>query len=164
MREEDVRIVRSRWYSFGSIRVNLGILVAFVIGMLFVFAKGEVYHDSILNSVFWALLGLTLTLGLLFGAMFLAITRRVEVSGKGVTFYMGLQKVSVPWTELIPPKYPYSLGSIIFERKVKETKYLQNLAASITQAQAILSHPSCPRFKLSNDIWMSLSMEPPKSD
>ncbi len=160
--------ISSRWYDLG-LRWNLLVVIGILGGALYGYVEGFASKTSISASTYFEILGLTVGLGLsiMIGTLFLVATRRVDISSDGVTFVAGFRGRFVAWKELIPPKYPYNGSSIVFRCRVnRERRSLygnyQPLPASILQAQAILTHPSCPKFKLKNEIWRSLRMDPPR--
>jgi hypothetical protein len=90
--------------------------------------------------------------------------RAVAVSQHGVVFILGNEKISVKWSDLRPPVYPYFLGDISFyfpeELGPKGAVGTDRGHVAVTrpQALAILHYPKCPEWHLPLKVRKSLGL------
>lgn len=104
-------------------------------------------------------------LGVIFGTIvYRSIIRAVVVSASGVVFVTSSTGVPIHWPSLEPPSSPASFGQVSFYYHLEDgvrrrmSLPLQGFDVTVFQARAILSHPSCPKWDLGDDIRRSLSL------
>lgn len=97
--------------------------------------------------------------------------REVVLSTAGVTFVLGRESIEVAWAKLEPPKHRLFFGEIgipfpkDYGPKSTDVESRRGyVLVTRRQAIAILRHPSCPTWPLTNAIRSSLglSRSPPR--
>lgn len=163
MSQERLVSVRSKWYSIPA-SIGVIIVLSLVGGIAYALVRATVNHLPLPTSLLLILVGLGGVVILLFGTLFFVAPRRVDISSETLTVWRGVSKTTVKWKNLIPPEYPLHMGIVVFEGDQGKGKPRLQLPVRRNQAQAILSHPSCPSFGLNREIWKSLNMEPSGRD
>jgi hypothetical protein len=111
---------------------------------------GVLFGFIVFTAVFWP-------------GWYFSTVRLIEISNSGIVFSEGLRRIPVPWTALVPPAYPYSVGSIVFQYYGLDGRVCEsdNMPLTKTQARGILTHPNCPPFDLDPRIWASIGLQSP---
>jgi hypothetical protein len=166
MDSKDTGVIRVREWKWrlllvAAVAVALGVLLG--LGLLYLMSRSD---------------GAGFTFGLLAGAPVLAILvmgyggylirsdgiREVVLSASKLEFVLGKETIEVNWAELSPPKHPLFFGDISFyfpkELGPAGTVGTDKGRVAVTKRQAIamVSHPSCPRWNLSDDVKRSLGV------
>ena len=90
--------------------------------------------------------------------------REVRVADRGVEFILGREVLRVGWADLGPPRYPVSFGDISFHFPGElgpEGAFGTDrgrVAVTKRQALAILRHPKCPSWTMSDQVRTSLGI------
>jgi hypothetical protein len=147
--------------SAGWTRANLWALGAIGIGVAYALARAFVNHDTLSGTLVGVLIGVTLASGAWFGGTFFVLTRRVDLSREAVAFVVGLARTRVAWSDLVPPRSPFFITLTFKYRVGGKVKEDDPMGVSKRQARAILTHPSCPKFRMERAIWESVGLSPP---
>lgn len=91
----------------------------------------------------------------------------VTLDDDNITLRTVNRQITVPWTSILVRRLPPQFDSIPIQLNTetlsgKRRKIL--LRVSLVQARKILEHPSCPKFKLKKEVWLSLKLDPPKAE
>lgn len=87
--------------------------------------------------------------------------REVVVSDTGVLLRTGAGSTQVQWWQLLPFRYPVSLGEIGLEWRIGDTFGTDNIRLmNVTrgQARAILGHPAYPHLEVRPEVRRSLEL------
>lgn len=147
------------------VRSTIPLIMAALLVPVTLFGVAFAYLESVTSNgsatvfesaaPFWA--GAFVVLGMSCTMAF--TTRRVILSGDGVTFVRGFSRTTVRWGSLRPPRFPYWMG-IAFHYAVDPGVDPRNAFFNISrgQARAILADPRCPPLDLSPEMLKSIGL------
>lgn len=163
------------WIEGRPLRLFLAVPVALTVASV----VADVLTTLLHGVAFWSY-GFTFTISFEVGTIVLAswaywssLVRLVGLTNQGVTFVRGSASyIQTSWESLCPPEWPARFHAVTFFYKLWEPdpkSTYQNytgprpgppVMVDIRQAQAILSHPNCPKWDLKPEIRKSLGLPP----
>jgi hypothetical protein len=157
---ETLRVRGWRWQAplFGVLCVEVGVVAVFV---------GSLVARGLFN---WTAVGLGGALLLAAGGGLALLVRRdgireVAMTSRTVEFVLGRETITVPWSDLEPPRNRLFVGDIAFyfpkglgPKFERSESNRGHVLVTRDQAVAILGHPDCPGWRLDQKIVRSLGI------
>jgi hypothetical protein len=135
------------------------LLVAIIVGVGIDVAASLGLHLPSSVPLLWIPAGVVAGVCLFILVIFVSAVREVRCSADQVEFVKGGEVIRLPWRDLLPPTYPYYLGSIVFLYRKGGVVQFRGFGLSREQARGMLAYPACPRFDLTPEILRSIGLE-----
>lgn len=142
-------------------RVFAFVVLVMVVGAAVGYLRRATTPDNWASLVLGLVLATVLLLSIALAVTYLVFVRVVEIHPDNVVFLLGTRRIAVGWGDLVPPVSPLMLG-VTFEYRVGgQVQEQTSLFVTREQAQAILTHPRCPRFQIDAKLWRGLGLVAP---
>jgi hypothetical protein len=156
----DTVVVRTRGLTRADGMIQIVILTSFPVAVLFIiFLSGPRPPVDVLPRL-WGIVGLLSGLDLLM--MEIVSVRQVRIGASGVSFRFLLHSEHRAWQDLGPSKLipDHGVWGVTSSSRIGRAALPRGYRLTLTQAQAMLDHPSCPAWDIPPAVRHGLGLAP----